>query len=62
MKAMTGARMNSGRSASFGMVSSFISSFSTSATVCSRPHRPPTWFGPCLSCIKPITFRSARMA
>src|SRR5699024_9059351 len=60
--AMTGARTNNGRSAAFGIVSSFSNNFNTSVTVWSNPQRPPTWFGPWRSCMKPMTFRSARMA
>src|ERR1035437_9337806 len=54
----TGARMNSGRFAAAGYVSSFTKFFSPSAIGCSHPL--PTRLGPCRSCIHAETFRSAR--
>ena len=60
-KAMIGASMNSGLSAWAGIVSSFISSFKTSATVWNMPHGP-TRTGPWRNCIQPNTLRSNKMA
>ena len=54
---MTGATMNTIRSAVVGMMSSFSGSLSASAIGCSRP-KGPARFGPGRFCIRPITRRS----
>ncbi len=57
-KVSIGASMNTTRLAPDGMIVSLTSSLRPSAIGCSRPNGPTT-IGPCLSCMAPITLRSA---
>jgi hypothetical protein len=43
-----------------GITVSFTNNFKPSAKGCNKPQNP-TKLGPCLCCIKPITFRSANV-
>ena len=57
-KVMEGAAINTPRLAPAGMMVSFKNSLRPSAIGCSNPNGPTT-LGPRLSCMAPITFRSA---
>ena len=56
-----GAKVNTTRSEKGGTQSCLVNSFTTSATICSRP-KGPTRFGPKRSCQKPSSRRSHQMS
>lgn len=57
---MTGAIKNKNLFDLYGIIGSFVRSFNASAMGCSKPNGP-TVFGPGLSCIAPMTLRSANV-